>query len=86
MEDVGKRVSKHDNLLTVVTYPPDNKSLPRRSRGTARYRGSRDDHVTSMPSDLYYYMKQLPAYQRFERGLAEISLVRAGMVIAARCK
>jgi len=51
MEDVGSRVSKHDNLLTVVTYPPDYKSLPRRSRGTNRYRGSRDDHVASKYSD-----------------------------------
>ena len=48
MEDVGSRVSKHDNLLTVVTYPPDYKSLPRRGRGTTKYRGSRDDHVASM--------------------------------------
>jgi len=47
MEDVGSRVSKHDNLLTVVTYPPDYKSLPRRSRGTNKYRGSRDDHLPS---------------------------------------
>jgi len=47
MEDVGSRVSKHDNLLTVVTYPPDYKSLPRRSRGTNKYRGSRDDQLPS---------------------------------------
>ena len=47
MEDVGSRVSKHDNLLTVVTYPPDYKSLPRRSRGTNKYRGSRDDVLAS---------------------------------------
>jgi len=47
MEDVGSRVSKHDNLLTVVTYPPDYKSLPRRSRGTNKYRGTRDDQLPS---------------------------------------
>jgi len=47
MEDVGSRVSKHDNLLTVVTYPPDYKSLPRRGRGTSKYRGSRDDQLPS---------------------------------------
>ena len=61
MEDVGSRVSKHDNLLTVVTYPPDYKSLPRRSRGTARYRGSRDDQVASMSSD-FHCMKWLTTY------------------------
>ena len=55
MEDVGSRVSKHDNLLTVVTYPPDYKSLPRRSR-TARYKGSRDDQVASMSSDVQYVL------------------------------
>ena len=56
MEDVGSRVSKHDNLLTVVTYPPDYKSLPRRSR-TARYKGSRDDQVASMSSsDMQYVL------------------------------
>ena len=48
MEDVGKRVSKHDNLLAVVAYPSDYKSLPRRSRGTTKYRGTRDDQVSSM--------------------------------------
>jgi len=47
MEDIGSRVSKHDNLLTVDVYPPDYKSLPRLSRGTSKYRGSRDDQLSS---------------------------------------
>jgi len=40
MEDIGSRVSKHENLLTC---PQDNKS-----RGKNRQRSSRDDQRASM--------------------------------------